>query len=164
MNKVLGSLFIFLVTAESFDKQAGEDVHFWNSSFTSSAKKEISTPPSVERRSVTAKVVGCAAFASLSITGITGNSLVIYAIFTDPSVQTRNQLSNLAILNLAYTDLMTTSLVSFPAAVLLPFEEYRLGPIVCKIWAILNIVGIVATMGLLMVISVDRFIVSFPCS
>ncbi|XP_021953110.1 uncharacterized protein LOC110849937 [Folsomia candida] len=113
------------------------------------------------KRSTLAKVVGCLAFSALAISGIFGNSLVIYTISVDPAVQVKTNLSNLPILNLAYTDLMTTGMVCIPGAVFILCDEYSGGRIFCLIWSLTNLLGFITTMGLLAVISVDRFIFDY---
>jgi len=84
----------------------------------------------------------------------------VFSILTDPVLKIDNQLSNLGVLHLAFTDLMTTSAVCVPAAITMLYDEYPFGHFLCGIWAVLNATGIVATMGFLMIISLDRFIVN----
>lgn len=63
------------------------------------------------------------------------------------------------ILSLAYIDLITTGICSMLGAASIVYDEYPFGKIVCGIWAYVNLLGLITTIGILAVISVDRFIV-----
>lgn len=84
---------------------------------------------------------------------------VIYTIFTDFTLQVQNQLANMPVLNLAYTDLITTGVCSLLGTIVIFFDGNPFGDIVCGVWAYTNLLGLITTIGILAVISFDRFIV-----
>ncbi len=99
-------------------------------------------------------------FLTLGILGISGNALVVIGILTDSTLQIKNQLSNMMILNLAITDLATCILLCLPGALNVYLDDTPFNDFFCSFFTWANICTIGATYMTLCVITFDRFIVS----
>jgi len=93
------------------------------------------------------------------ILGTVGNLLVILVIWRDPQLQVKNQLSNLNIMNLAMTDLLTSLLVAGPAVINVIYKDFPFPHWVCQFGTMMNIGTIGGTYNILTIVSVERFIV-----
>lgn len=87
---------------------------------------------------------------------ITGNLLVLVAIFMNPNLRTT---TNYFIVNLAIADLMLgASVLPFSATLELLDKQWYFGQIFCNVWAATDVLCCTASINSLCVISVDRYI------
>ncbi|OQR67270.1 alpha-1A adrenergic receptor-like [Tropilaelaps mercedesae] len=87
---------------------------------------------------------------------ITGNLLVLVAIFMNPSLRTT---TNYFIVNLAIADLLLgASVLPFSATLELLDKQWYFGQIFCNVWAATDVLCCTASINSLCVISVDRYI------
>nr|UYI00197.1 alpha-1A adrenergic receptor [Neoseiulus barkeri] len=87
---------------------------------------------------------------------ITGNLLVLVAIFMNPNLRTT---TNYFIVNLAIADLLLgASVLPFSATLELLDKQWYFGQIFCNVWAATDVLCCTASINSLCVISVDRYI------
>ncbi|XP_076313685.1 5-hydroxytryptamine receptor 4-like [Tachypleus tridentatus] len=102
-----------------------------------------------------ASSVAAATFTvTITCLSLLGNVAVIVAARTDNEL--RLHVSNLLIVNLAVTDLLTSLMVTIPSITTLVYDRWILGDALCKLHCILNYCFIIVSILSLSMITIDR--------
>ncbi|CAH1799927.1 unnamed protein product [Owenia fusiformis] len=99
------------------------------------------------------KVVQGIAFGVITCVSVFGNSLVIIAVYKNSNF--RNAY-NFYIVSLAISDLLVSVLVLPPNAIFTLQEKWILGPFLCQLWMMLDVMFCTASILNLCAISIDR--------
>jgi len=100
------------------------------------------------------RVVVPALFGIISVTGITGNALVVYVILSKRQMRT---VTNLLLLNLAFADLCFVIVIPPFTAYEYSTESWQLGRIACKLMHYLINVTAYVTVYTLVLVSAVRY-------
>ncbi|XP_076462001.1 LOW QUALITY PROTEIN: alpha-1A adrenergic receptor-like [Babylonia areolata] len=101
-----------------------------------------------------AAVVGTILMAMVLCT-VVGNVMVLLAVFVNSHLRST---TNYFIVNLAIADLLLGTMVLPLSASLEVFKKWLFGPVVCDIWAAIDVLCCTASIFSLCVISIDRYI------
>lgn len=122
-------------------------------------QRKISLGLHLQRDLITRIVFGVVLLV-FSILGVIGNMAVLIVIYTDPSLSIKNQISNITIVNLAITDVLTSAVACGGGAIGVIFDWKSLHGIPCFIEVSVNLGMMECSLNTMLVITLDRFIVS----
>ncbi|XP_022244479.1 octopamine receptor beta-1R-like [Limulus polyphemus] len=105
-------------------------------------------------RDFASSVVAAAFTITITCLSLLGNITVIVVARTDSELKLH--VSNLLIVNLAVTDLLTSLLVMIPSITTLIYDRWILGTALCKLHCTLNYCFIIVSMLSLSLITIDR--------